>query len=195
MRRRCVSSVLMGAAIVVGAGVSPTHAGVASVFNTAAVLSPGSFALAGEGLMRIDPYRFGGLGHVSYGVMPRMDLDVRIGYLDGGAGKTYVGADVEYGLDSGGRESRAHVSATAGAHYWGDFGLDASLVGSWRQTTTEPYLGVDADINFADKTQIPVNLVLGLEAGLRRNIAFVAELGVNLHDSQNYASAGIAIYP
>ena len=196
MTRRFLCNVLGATAIALGASVPAAHAGVASVFNTASVLAPGAFSIAGEGLMRIDPYAFGGLGHVNYGVMPRMDLDVRIGYLDAEGGHTYVGADVEYALDKGERrESGIHVSATAGAHYWGDFGLDAALIGSWRQTTTETYVGVDTDIRFAEKTQIPVNLVLGVEAGLRRNIAFIAELGVTLHDSQNYASAGIAIYP
>ncbi len=183
-------------AVVALIAASDAGAGTVAVFNTASVLAEGALSVTGEGLMRIDPYKFGGMGRIGYGVRTNMDAAVQVGYLDSQAGgRMYWGADCEFPLSGARGQPGLQVSAACGAHYSDDFGLDGTLVASWRQTKIEPYVGVDADAVFADKTAIPVHLVLGIEAGLRRNVAFIAELGVNLKESRNYVSAGVSIYP
>ena len=173
-----------------------SSAGVASVFNTATVLAPGALSFGAEGGMRFDPVEFGGFGSINYGLLNRMDASAKFGYSPL-VKKGYFGADVEVGL-SPGRTTGANFSAAFGGHYCDAFGLDATILGSWRQGRANVYAGADMDINFYDDpvgTQVPLNLVLGVEAGLRRNIAVIAELGVNMKDSANYVSFGVAIYP
>ena len=194
--RRLIPSIMIAAGALLAFLPVTSHAGMASVFNTATVLSPGSMSFGAEGGMRFDPVEFGGFGSVNYGLLNRMDACVKFGYSPL-MKKGYFGADVEVGL-SPGRRSGANFSATVGAHYCDAFGLDAALLGSWQSGRANLYAGADMDINFHEDplgTQVPLNLILGVEAGLRRNIAVIAELGVNMKDSANYLALGVVIYP
>ncbi len=194
MRKLLVSAALCAALLAFTPSTST--AGIAPVFNTATVLSPSSMSFQGNGTMTFDPVEFGGFGGINYGLLNRMDLNATLGYTPIGQ-EAYFGGDVEVGLSPGSR-SGANFSFAGGLHYCDAFGLDATLLASWRMSSANAYGALDMDINFYDDpvgTQVPMNLVLGAQMGLRSNIAVLAELGVNLSDSQNYLSFGVLIYP
>lgn len=173
-----------------------SNAGLAPVFNTSTVLGPSSMSFQGNGTMTFDPIEFGGFGGINYGLLNRMDLNATIGYTPIGQ-KAYFGGDIEVALSPSSRTG-ANFSFAGGLHYCDAFGLDGTFLASWRTRSANLYGAVDMDINFYDDpagTQVPLNLVLGAEMGLRRNIAVLTELGVNLSDSQNYLSFGVLIYP
>ena len=192
MPRFSLRNAFLCTCIFLGLATSRGRAGATSVFSTATVLRPGTFSLSGETMVRIDPYDFGVLGHLGFGLAPGFELHAKGGYT---GSEAYYGGEMKVMLHDGGQVATT-TSVIAGAHYAGNFGLDGTLLASWPLRTVDAYAGLDADVNFAEpKTTVPVNLVLGLQAAFRAKIMVIAELGVNLHENQNFVSWGLTFYP
>jgi hypothetical protein len=126
-----------------------------------------------------------------YGLGSATDLGLRLGL---GYNETYFGANVEWLLKGG----QPAISAAAGAHVFGDLGLDGTLNLSFpasRQIII--YTGLDMDINFVEvkdkkDTQVPVWLPLGVEIGLKSKVALLIELEIDVSDDAwTIFSAGV----
>jgi hypothetical protein len=192
MRRMTIRGIMAVAALFLVPHVS--NAGLAPVNNTATVLPSGQLSVAGESMMKFDAIKFGGFGVVNYGIGRNLDVSGRFGYSPMSE-KGYFGADTEVNLVR--RSDGMSASFAGGMHYSRDFGIDVTALMSWKMRTMQPYVGIDADIIFADETNLPIDLIIGTQMPLRKNIAFVAELGVALYETgnKNYVSIGIVIYP
>jgi hypothetical protein len=126
-----------------------------------------------------------------YGLGPGYDLGLRLGL---GYHETYLGANVEWLLKGG----KPAISLAAGAHVFGDLGLDGTLnltIPASRQINI--YTGLDLDINFVERrgekdTQVPLWLPLGVEIGLKTNIALLIEVEFDVgDDAWTIFSAGV----
>lgn len=160
----------------------------AQVFSTSATLKKGSFSvgihptLLASGSTHFILFARGG-----YGLTKGIDLDVKLGVL--GPGNTYVGADIEFAMNK-------YVSVSAGAHNWGTFGLDGSVLATFAmRKNVNFYTGLDADINFADDVEFPLWLPLGFEIGLKKGLSFMFEADVNLtNNNYHLISGGVNLY-
>jgi hypothetical protein len=126
-----------------------------------------------------------------YGLGPGYDLGMQLGV---GYSETYFGADVEWLLKAG----KPAISVAAGAHVFGDLGLDGTLNFSFPLSRqVDLYTGLDMDINFVKTgngrdTQVPLWLFVGTEIGLRSNINLLFELELDINDDAwSIFSAGI----
>ncbi len=115
----------------------------AQVFHTAGTLKPKTFSVGIDPTLIVDGNTdFILYGNFGYGLKKGIDLNGRIGVL--GPGDTYIGADVEFALGS-------KFSLTAGAHSYGDFGLDAAFLTTFDLgKSADLYVGVDADFVFTN---------------------------------------------
>ncbi len=159
----------------------------AQVFNTAKTLKKGTFSLGIEPMIIAN----GGTdfilyGHMGYGLTSGIDLAAKAGIL---AGSTYIGADVEFAF-------LKNFSLSAGAHAQGDFGLDATFLGTIDLAkNVNVYGGADLDINFGGNVYFPIWLPIGVEVALNKNMAFLfeAEIGVS-NSAPHLFGGGINIY-
>ncbi len=126
-----------------------------------------------------------------YGLGSGTDLGLRLGL---GYNETYFGANVEWMLKGG----KPAISLAAGAHVFNDLGLDGTLNLTFplsRQINL--YTGLDMDINFVEirrekDTQVPVWLPIGVEIGLKSNVALLIELEFAVSDDAwTIFSAGV----
>ena len=89
------------------------------------------------------------------------------------------------------------ISLTAGAHSFGDFGLDGTF-----NLTFDPnenlslYTGLDLDIVFAEaKTVVPLWIPIGLSFRYNRRFDVLAEFSIGLNDyAQNLFGGGARYY-
>jgi len=158
------------------------------VFNTAKTLKKGNFSVGIEPMIITS----GGtdfilFGHLGYGLTSGIDLGAKVGVL---GGANYVGADVEFAF-------LKNFSLSTGAHSWGNFGLDATFIGTYGLTkSVNLYGGIDADINFPDNdVKIPLWLPIGVEIGIKKSMAFLFEASVGLtNDAVHMFGGGVNIY-
>ncbi|HON19507.1 MAG TPA: hypothetical protein PK990_10145 [Salinivirgaceae bacterium] len=170
----------------------------AQVFNTGQTLKPGKFSLGVEPSIIINGNSdFMLFFHGGYGLKSGTDFGLTLGVLNG---DTYIGGDVEFTIAK-------RISLSAGAHHWGNFGLDATLLGTLPITKAVNFFGgLDTDINFikadtdgdGDKetdTKFLLWLPLGVEVGLRSNLAFIFEASVGLTDpAYHLIGGGVVVY-
>lgn len=159
----------------------------AQVFNTSSTLKRGQFSAGFEpGIYAGGNNEFTLFLHGGVGITSGTDLGVKIGLLNGA---TYVGGDVEFTLGK-------IFSLAFGAHSWGDFGLDGTALFTFPiKKDVKLYTGLDSDIIFANETYIPVWVPIGLEIGVRHNMAFLFEAEINLTDvGSHFLGGGLNFY-
>ncbi len=129
-------------------------------------------------------YLQGGLG-ISHGV----DLGVRLGVL---GDEDYIGADVEF-------SSNRHLSFTAGAHSFYDFGLDfTGLYTFYLNSNARFTTGLDMDVVFAEnETAVPLWIPLNIEVGIKKDLVFMLEADIDtgvFDDAYHIISGGVQFY-
>lgn len=160
----------------------------AQIFNTSSTLGRGKFSAGFEpGIYAGGGNEFTLFLHGGIGITSGADLGLKVGLLNGA---TYVGGDVEFALGK-------RFSLSAGAHSWGDFGLDATALFTFPlKSGVGLYTGLDMDIVFAEnETYIPLWLPIGLEIKMRSNMAFLFEAEINLTDyGYHFFGGGLNFY-
>lgn len=159
----------------------------AQVFSTAETLKPGTFSFGIEPMIIASGSSdFILFGHVGYGIAKGVDLGAKVGIL---GGATYVGADMEFAF-------LKNFSLSAGAHAAGDFGLDATFIGTYTMAkNVNLYGGADLDINFGGNVYVPVWLPIGVEVQLSKSMAFLFEAEIGITSGANHKfGGGVNIY-
>ena len=158
----------------------------AQVFNTAGTLKQGTFMLGLEPTYFIDPNGFKMFFHGGYGIKKGIDFSLHAGL----GGQSYFGGDIEWAL-------LKHVSLTTGAHYFGVMGLDGMLNLTFPiRKDSRIYTGFDMDINFPrnEDVKAPMWIPLGVEIGIRHDIAFLFEAEIGLNDTYSLIGGGLVFY-
>ncbi len=155
----------------------------AQIFNTSSTLKPGRFNVGFEpGIYAGGDADFTLFLHGGVGLTKGADLGLKLGVL---SGNVYFGGDVEFCLNR-------YFSFSAGAHSWGNFGLDfTGLVTLPIRNVAKFYTGLDADIIFSEPdTKIPLWIPLGLEIPLRSNMYFHFETEINVSEYGSHFIGG-----
>jgi hypothetical protein len=157
----------------------------AQVFNTSSTLKPGRFSAGFEpGIYLNGGNDFNLFLHAGAGIARSVDFGLKLGLM---GNNVYIGGDVEFAL---GR----HFSLSAGAHSWGDLGLDATGLFTFPiGGVAKFYTGLDADVVLAEgDTQLPLWLPIGVEIPLKKYILFMFETEIRLtHVGQHFIGAGL----
>jgi hypothetical protein len=146
--------------------------GSSQIFNTSNTLKPRLFCVGFEPGLYVnggaDAYFF---LHGGVGISHRVDLGAKIGL---GGNKPYIGGDVKFAFGK-------IFSLTAGAHSWGNFGLDViALFTIPVSKRTNLFTGLDSDINFADNIEVPVWIPVGIDISIQKSIYFIIETEINV---------------
>jgi len=166
--------------------ITVTSTSHAQVFNTGTTLKKGSFSAGFEPAFLPDAGGFMLFLHGGYGLKKGIDFGVTLGVLNG----EYIGADVEWGLGN-------YMSIATGFHNWGSFGLDGTLNLTFPiRKDSRIFTGLDVDVNFpGDDVSVPLWIPVGVELGLRSNMAFILEGEIGLTSSAYHLfGGGIVIY-
>jgi hypothetical protein len=160
----------------------------AQIFNTSSTLKRGKFSAGFEpGIYAGNGSDFTLFLHGGIGITSGTDLGIKIGVLNN---DTYVGGDVEFSL---GRI----FSLSAGAHSWGNFGLDATGLFTFPiKGGVGLFTGLDMDIVFEeDNTEIPLWIPIGVDIKMRSNMSFIFEAEINITDyGQHFLGGGLNFY-
>jgi hypothetical protein len=158
----------------------------AQVFNTSSTLKRGQFSAGFEpGLYISGGSDFTLFLHGGAGITSGTDLGIKVGLLDGA---TYIGGDVEFALGK-------RFSISAGAHSWGEFGLDGTALFTFPlKKGVHLFTGLDADIEIADDVNVPLWIPLGIEIGMGNNMGFIFESEINLIDGNHFLGGGLNFY-
>lgn len=158
------------------------------VFKTGQTLKPKTFSVGIEPAILFNGgNQFMLFLHGGYGIVSGVDFGVTIGAL---GNNNYFGADIEFAI---GRRT----SVSFGAHDFGSFGLDATLL------TTIPlrsdvriFAGGDLDVRFPkNNTQFLLWAPIGVEVGLKSNMSFIFEASIGLTDpAYHLIGAGVNFY-
>lgn len=166
------------------AALSLSFAANAQVFNTGKTLKSGgwSFGIEPTLLIRNSYEDFNLFIHGGYGITSGVDFGLKAGFL---GDESYFGGDVEFGI------GRA-FSLAVGAHHYGEFGLDACLLGTIdARKGFDVYLGLDVDAIFTEpEVTFPVWLPLGVEIFLRNRTSFMFEAEIGLNDPAYHVIGG-----
>ncbi|MBI2427368.1 MAG: hypothetical protein HYV29_00955 [Ignavibacteriales bacterium] len=160
----------------------------AQVLNDAKVLSQGRLNIG------IAPVSTGGnfglYTDLGYGIARGMDLDVIIGFLQGG---TYVGANLEFPLSY-----QPNISLAVGGHsVGGTAGIDGTFNLSFQVgNSVGIYGGIDVDVNFNNgTTTLPAWAFIAMNARIRSNIELFIEVDPALSDdASSIFGGGLKIY-
>jgi hypothetical protein len=176
------------------------------LFSTGQTLKPKKWSVGVEPSVLVNgDAEFYLFGHAGYGLKKGIDLGLKVGVL-GDYGE-YIGGDVEFGI---GR----YFSVMGGAHHFGNFGLDANILGTYPiKSDVRISSGFDVDINFVDavdnngtpndtsddKETVDAVFVgwvpISLEIGLKKNLSFIFETMINVTgDSFHFIGGGVNIY-
>jgi hypothetical protein len=164
----------------------------AQVFGTAQTLKSGKFSIGVNPVIYdLGDNEEGIFGHVGLGLSPGLDLGFKLGL--GVGDETYLGLDLEWVL----RRLSPYISISAGAHTWGDIGIDGTFnltVPLSRQVSL--YTGLDMDVVFADDdTHIPLWIPVGIDVALRKKMALLIEVEIKVNDeAYNIFGAGLNFY-
>jgi hypothetical protein len=152
----------------------------AQVLENAGVLRSGKMNL-GVFLVDFENDDMGIFVQGGYGLGPGYDLDIQLGL---GYSETYIGADIEWLLKAG----KPAISVTAGAHSFGDIGLDGTLNLTFPlNRQVDLYTGLDLDVNFVDvgdekETMVPIWVPLGVEIAVGSKIDLLFEFEIDVND-------------
>ncbi len=159
----------------------------AQVFSTGETLKKGKFSAGIEPLVMVGGHSNGVniFLHNGFGLASGLDLSVTGGVGHG----NYIGADLEWSLGK-------YISLAAGAHHFGDFGLDGTLLFTHPlQKSVKLYFGCDAGIVFANDFYLLLWVPVGLEISLQKNMSFVFETEIGLtEDSYHIIGGGLNFY-
>lgn len=160
----------------------------AQVFNTGQTLKPKTFSVGFEPAVLINGNSdFIMFIHGGVGLKKGIDFGLSVGVL---GNENYFGGNVEFAIGK-------MVSIAAGAHNFGNFGLDGTL------NVTFPLAkgvrlssGLDLDVNFPENdTKFLLWLPIGIEVGLRKNMSFIFEAELGLTDpAYNLIGGGLNFY-
>jgi len=159
----------------------------AQVFNTSKTLKEGAFAVGVEPMIIANSGTdFILFGHLGYGLTDGIDISAKAGVL---SYDNYYGADIEFGF-------MKHFSIGAGAHVWGDFGLDATFLGTFDiAKNVDIYGGVDVDVNFGGNMYTNFWIPIGVEVQLNKTMAFLMEASIGISDTAPHLfGGGVNIY-
>ncbi len=161
----------------------------AQVFNTSGTLKPGRLSVGVEPVLiaegNTDLILF---GHFGLGLTKNIDFAAKAGFLYNN--QIYTGADVEFGLNR-------HFSLSAGAHKFGDFGLDLTFLGSWNLTKSAVfYGGFDGDANFPDgDVYFPLWMPVGVDIAINKHTSFILEAEIALTpEAWHMFGGGLSVY-
>ena len=158
----------------------------AQVFNTSGILKSGNAAVGFEpSLLVFDGETdFQMFFHAGVGLGRNIDLGAKIGAF---GDETYFGGDVEFGISK-------NLSLSAGAHHFGDFGLDGTAnVTIPLASGTSLITGLDMDINFGDETKIPLWVPIGVRIAIGNGWSLIMESEIEITDeAYHYFGVGMA---
>ncbi len=159
----------------------------AQVFNTAEILKQGTFSVGVEPMILArsgSDYML--FAHVGYGLTKDIDIAAKAGVL---GGANYLGGDMEVSF-------MKNLSLSAGAHIWGDFGFDATLLGTYDLAkNVNLYGGLDGDLDFGNRPYLNLWVPIGVEVALGNNMAFLMEASVGVTNSAPHMfGGGINVY-
>jgi hypothetical protein len=160
----------------------------AQVFNTSSTLKRGSFSAGFEpGVYAGGGSDFNLFLHGGIGITSGVDLGLKLGVL---GGANYFGGDVEFALGK-------KFSVSAGAHSWGNFGLDGTALYTFDIAKgVDLFLGFDMDIDFPENdVQLGAWIPIGLEIGIKKNMAFIFESSICVTDyGAHWIGGGLNFY-
>jgi len=174
-----VFTLIIGLAFVLGAS--------AQVFNTAKTLKQGTFALGIEPtILAKGGTDFALFGHVGYGIAKGIDIAAKASVL---SGSNYYGADIEFAF-------MKNMSLSAGAHIWGDFGLDATFLGTYEiAKNVDLYGGLDFDLNLGGNIYANFWIPVGVEVQISKEMNFIFESSIGINSSATHMfGGGINVY-
>ncbi len=158
----------------------------AQVFNSASTLRKKQFSLGLEPALLMNGdnnlYLF---MHGGVGLTSKVDFGIKLGIGD----EMFIGGDVEFRL-------ARIISLSVGAHSFGEFGIDGTLLLSG-PVSSGVYLfgGLDLDILLErDTDQLELWIPIGVEVALRRNMSFIFEAEISATDSYNVLGGGLNFY-
>jgi hypothetical protein len=172
------------------------------VFSTGQTLKPKKWSVGVEPAVLLPggDSEFMLFGHAGYGLKKGIDLGLKVGFLSDY--DEYIGGDVEFAISR-------YFSVMGGAHQFGDFGLDANILGTYPiRSDVRISSGFDIDIVFVDKYNdrgeedgVEAKLVgwipISLEVGLKKNLAFIFEAMINVTGDvydYHFIGGGVNIY-
>jgi len=154
----------------------------AQVFSTGQTLKKNTLSL-GINPVFMDNGPSDGLNvyfHGGYGLKDGVDFAVKFGV----GNSKYIGTDLEWALGK-------NFSLTTGGHMFNDFGLDVALLGTIPiRKDADLYLGIDADIVFANDVLVPIWVPVGIELGLSKNMALILEGEIAIVDDAYHIFGG-----
>jgi hypothetical protein len=158
----------------------------AQVFNTAQTLKKGIFSVGIEPMLIANGTDFTMYFHGGYGLTNGVDLAVKFSAF---SPVNYVGADVEFNLSK-------YFSLSTGAHFWGDFGLDGTLLGTLPvKKGINFYSGFDTDMNFGSSVYLNFWIPVGFEIQIKKKMSFILEASIGLNNTANhYIGGGLNFY-
>jgi hypothetical protein len=158
----------------------------AQVFNSASTLRKKQFSLGLEPALFMNGdnnlYLF---VHGGAGLTSKVDFGLKLGIGD----ELYFGGDVEFRL-------ARIVSLSVGAHSFGEFGLDGTLLLSG-PISSGVYLfgGLDMDVLLEqDNDQLQLWIPVGVEVSLKRTMSFIFEAEISVTDYYNVLGGGLNFY-
>ena len=157
------------------------------VFNTSKTLKQGTFAVGVEPMIITKSGSdFILFGHIGYGLATGIDISAKASML---YNTSYYGGDIEFAFMD-------HFSVSAGAHVWGDFGLDATFLGSYDiANNVDIYGGADIDLNFGGNVYINFWIPIGIEVELNKNMAILLESSIGINSSAPHLfGGGVNVY-
>ncbi len=160
-----------------------TFSAAAQVFNTASTLKKGTFSAGIEpGVYLNGATDFNLFLHGGAGLTNNLDFGLKLGVL---GRDVYFGGDVEFALAS-------FFSFSAGAHNYGDFGLDFTGLFTFPiGNSVDLFTGLDSDIVFSEPdTRFPLWIPLGIEVPLRSSMLFVFESEISVNDPGRHFLGG-----
>ena len=178
-----------------GSGGVAGTAGQGGIFAPAAVLKKGAFVIGAEPVLYFDgPKKFGVLGHIRYGLMPRFELNGTFG-INRGEVLFRGGVDYQAIYD---QKGSIGVLVRAGGFMNTDgmgSGIDAGVMVGNQFKLVNIYGGFDMKF-IVDPANVTVaNLVGGIHIPFEKKVAFTGEVGLNINDKHaSYLSGGVLFY-
>ncbi len=163
-----------------------------TIFGTSSLLRTGAFSLGVEPIFYLKGQdKFGFVGHVKYGLVPRFEL---LGDIGVQRGETYFAGGIEYSvLQDGGHGPGLSCRGSAFGN-GGTSGVDMILNLSNKFSQITLYGAFDYRLLLEDNTDDLIYLVPGIRIPLRKNMSFMTEFGLNMNAGGNnsYVSGGLS---
>ena len=178
-----------------GSGGVAGTAGQGGIFAPAAVLKKGAFVIGAEPVLYFDgPKKFGVLGHIRYGLMPRFELNGTFG-INRGELLFRGGVDYQAIYD---QKGSIGVLIRAGGFMNTDgigSGIDAGVMVGNQFKLVNIYGGLDMKFIVDPVDYTVANLVGGIHIPFEKKVAFTGEVGLNINDKHaSYLSGGVLFY-